>query len=142
MKNIHLSALAILPLLLAACASQGGGGSYDTQPGSSQATSAPAPNPVYDSQAAYEDNTEPSEPSAPAINPDPTIADPSTTSAYAPASPAPTSHAPGRTHTVVRGDTLSGLADKYNVPKASIKAANHMTSDTVFLGRTMIIPAR
>jgi LysM repeat protein len=43
-------------------------------------------------------------------------------------------------HTVVAGDTLSGISAKYKVPVAAIKQANRMTNDTVVLGRKMVIP--
>ncbi len=45
-------------------------------------------------------------------------------------------------HTVVKGDTLSGISAKYKIPSASIKQANRMTNDTVVLGRKMVIPPR
>jgi LysM repeat protein len=59
--------------------------------------------------------------------------------ANVPAATAPTQAA--TTHTVVKGDTLGGIAAKYKVPMASIKKANNMTKDTVVLGKKMIIPA-
>ena len=43
-------------------------------------------------------------------------------------------------HTVVAGDTLSGIASKYKVSAASIKQANNMTRDIVVLGKKMVIP--
>ena len=43
-------------------------------------------------------------------------------------------------HTVVKGDTLSGIASKYKVSIASIKTANKMTKDTVVLGSKIKIP--
>ena len=51
-------------------------------------------------------------------------------------------HAPATIHTVVKGDTLSGLSAKYRVPMASIMSANRMTDDKVILGRKMVIPPR
>ncbi len=64
--------------------------------------------------------------------------------APAPPVPEPSANPSGSAiiHTVVKGDTLSGLSAKYNVPMASIKAANRMTSDVVVLGRKMVIPPR
>jgi LysM repeat protein len=41
---------------------------------------------------------------------------------------------------VARGDTLSGIARKYGTTAAAIKQANGMTSDTVVLGKTLVIP--
>jgi LysM repeat protein len=93
-------------------------------------------NPTYDTPPAYED---------------------SGTAAVAPATPdvlAPSNPthqtalpaggaAPGvaSVHTVVKGDTLGGIANKYKVPIASIKKANAMTKDTVVLGKKLQIPA-
>jgi LysM repeat protein len=51
-------------------------------------------------------------------------------------------NAPASIHTVVAGDTLSGISAKYKVPSASIKQANRMTNDVVVLGRKMVIPPR
>jgi len=45
------------------------------------------------------------------------------------------------THTIIEGDTLSGIALKYNVPVEVIKTANDMTEDAVYLGAVLIIPA-
>jgi LysM repeat protein len=43
-------------------------------------------------------------------------------------------------HTVVAGDTISGISAKYKVPVAAIKKANGMTKDIVILGKKMVIP--
>ncbi|HSP42179.1 MAG TPA: LysM peptidoglycan-binding domain-containing protein [Luteolibacter sp.] len=125
MKHIHLSAAAVMSALLVSCASQKAD-TYDTDPyGYPDASLGQAPaqgseNPVYDTPAAYEE-----------------------ASAYTPAEPAaPEPSAPATIHTVVRGDTLSGLSAKYKVPMESIKRANNMTNDIVVLGRNMVIPAR
>ncbi len=82
-----------------------------------QPVNPPAANPTY-GQAAYEESATTPAPSAPA----------------APAAAASTSH------TVTRGDTLSGIARKYGTTSAAIKQANAMTSDTVVLGKTLVIP--
>lgn len=123
MKHIHLSAAAAISALLVSCASQSAG-TYDTgdpygYPDASlgQARALGAENPVYDTPAAYEE-----------------------AQAYTPPAPDPT--APATIHTVVKGDTLSGLSAKYKVPIESIKRANNMTNDTVILGRKMAIPPR
>ena len=127
MKHIHLAATAALAAALASCAPQGAD-TYDTgdpygyaDPGMAQ-TPAPAyDNPVYDTPAAYEETA--------------------ATPAYQePAAPSPTASA--TIHTVVKGDTLSGISSKYKVPMESIKQANRMTNDTVILGRKMVIPPR
>jgi LysM repeat protein len=139
MKSIRILALPIAALALASCASQKD--EYDTAnpygtPDAAQVTppvTTPA-NPVYDTPAAYEEGTglanAPVNPAVPAV---PAV----------PASPAaPTVPANGAAiiHTVVKGDTLSGISAKYKVPIASIKAANRMTNDTVVLDRKMVIP--
>ena len=44
-------------------------------------------------------------------------------------------------HTVVRGDTLSGIASRYGVAQATIARANHLpSSNIVMLGATLVIP--
>lgn len=56
--------------------------------------------------------------------------------------------APGNTggtnisHTVVSGDSLWGLARKYNTSIESIQAANNLTTTTIRTGQTLSIPAR
>lgn len=89
-----------------------------------QPVNPPADNPTY-SQAAYEENT------ASQVTP---VA-PSHSPAAAPSAPAAST-----THTVVKGDTLGGIARKYGVTSAAIKQANGMTSDTVVLGKQLSIP--
>lgn len=149
MKPAHLLVSAAVAASLVSCASQGDN-QYDTPGdpyGVADASMANPPaysNPVYDSPAAYEDaaaadHLAPAVPHtqlAPAI-PDPTPAYPSATPSARPAA-----SASAIIHTVVKGDTLSGISAKYNVPMASIKAANQMTNDTVVLGRKMVIPPR
>jgi peptidoglycan endopeptidase LytF len=83
---------------------------------------------VYDTPAAYEDSSTTA--AAPAAEPN------------IPAAPAPRAPSNGAAiiHTVVAGDTLSGISSKYKVPAATIKQANGMTKDTVVLGRKMVIP--
>jgi len=113
----------------------GGEGAYDTSnpygvPGEGAAESVPyqpvnppADNPTY-SQAAYEENS--------ATPPSATPAGPATSS--------PAASSASTTHTVVKGDTLGGIARKYGVTSAAIKQANGMTSDTVVLGKQLTIP--
>lgn len=133
MNSIRLLAPSLVAVALASCASQKTsdydtsdpyGASYGAQ--ADPALSEPA-NPVYDTPAAYEE-------SAPA--PD---------MAAVPDAAAP-SEAPSNgsaiIHTVVKGDTLSGISAKYKIPIASIKQANRMTNDVVVLGRKMVIPPR
>ncbi|MEC5344021.1 N-acetylmuramoyl-L-alanine amidase AmiB [Brenneria populi] len=44
-------------------------------------------------------------------------------------------------HKVVRGDTLSAIADRYGVSMKEIQRANDMRSGNVQLGQTLVIPA-
>ncbi|MCL4791318.1 MAG: N-acetylmuramoyl-L-alanine amidase [Gammaproteobacteria bacterium] len=44
-------------------------------------------------------------------------------------------------HVIRRGDTLSGIADRYNISMQRIRAVNGLRSDTVRLGQTLRIPA-
>ena len=85
-----------------------------------QAVNPPADNPTY-SQAAYEESGA------------------GATDATS-AAPAASASSAGTTHTVVRGDTLSGIARSYGTSAAAIKQANGMTSDTVVLGKQLVIP--
>jgi len=57
----------------------------------------------------------------------------------APARP-PAARPANRTHRVVSGDTLFGIAQKYGVSAAAIRAANRMENDVVKLGQTLVIP--
>ena len=141
MKSIHLIAASALSAAFVSCASQGDN-QYDTPgnpygPADASLVNPPAPpNPVYDTPAAYGDTITADDlaPAVPPVPPAPAIPDP--------VPGAPASNGPAIIHTVVKGDTLSGLSSKYNVPMAAIKAANNMTSDTVVLGRKMVIPPR
>lgn len=142
MSTVRYLALATAAFSLASCSlfKKGeenydtvDGGEYDTSnpygvPGEGsgesvpyQPVNPPADNPTY-GQAAYEDT-------APAV-PD-----------YSPPSTAAPSQATASTsHTVVRGDTLGGIARRYGTSASAIKQANGMTSDTVVLGKKLVIP--
>ena len=43
-------------------------------------------------------------------------------------------------HKIARGDTLSEIAQRYNVSSAAIRAANHLNSDAIRIGQTLSIP--
>ena len=137
MKSSYPILSSIVVVALAACAPKDSGydtsNPYGTPDGGHTANApyqaVPPVNPTYDTPAAYEDSTGAPAPVDPAIAP----------TANVPAATAPTQAA--ATHTVVKGDTLGGIAAKYKVPMASIKKANNMTKDTVVLGKKMIIPA-
>lgn len=138
MSHPHYLVLAAAACLLPSCSLFNKGeenydtvdGAYDTSnpygvPGENGAESVPyqpinppADNPTY-SEAAYED----------------------TGASPAPAAPTPSAPSAASTsHTVVRGDTLGGIARRYGTSTTAIKQANGMTSDTVVLGRKLVIP--
>lgn len=134
MTPISIAAPSVIVLALASCASQKN--AYDTSdpygaPDAGYAASPAGPatepaNPVYDTPAAYEEGG--------------ATAAPAPAHAETAAAPAPSGNGAAIIHTVVKGDTLSGISKKYKVPIASIKQANRMTNDTVVLGRKMVIP--
>lgn len=136
MTPLRILAPSLAVLALASCASQKVSDPYDTpapygggQYGYADPSADPPANPVYDTPAAYEETGS----AAPANDsPYPSPAP------YVPGGPA--SNGAAIIHTVVSGDTLSGLAAKYKVPVAEIKQANSMTNDIVVLGRKMVIP--
>jgi len=43
-------------------------------------------------------------------------------------------------HKIARGDTLSEIAERYNVSPAAIRAANRLNSDAIRIGQTLSIP--
>jgi LysM repeat protein len=145
MNPIRIIAPAALAATLVSCASQKAD-EYDTPdpygtPDASMSAQPPA-NPVYDTPAAYEEaaanpasGVAAMDPGAPA---DPGAITPSVPAV--PAAPAAPANGAAIIHTVVKGDTLSGISAKYKVPIASIKAANRMTNDVVVLDRKMVIP--
>jgi LysM repeat protein len=59
-----------------------------------------------------------------------------------PAAPtaAPTARPQRRTHTVVQGETLWGIARRYGVSPERIRAANQLQDDQVRIGQTLVIP--
>ncbi len=143
MTPIRILVPSLLAVLLASCGNQKAN-QYDT-PATPDANSMTEPaaapsNPVYDTPAAYEESTgapapavtNPNIPAAPVPRTAPT--------ATVPAAPKAPSNGAAIIHTVVAGDTLSGISAKYKVPTAAIKQANNMTKDTVVLGKKMVIP--
>ncbi len=44
------------------------------------------------------------------------------------------------TYTIVAGDTLWGLAQRFNTTVDAIKTLNNLTSDTIFVGQQLLIP--
>lgn len=47
----------------------------------------------------------------------------------------------GRVHTVVSGDTLSGLASRYGSSVAAIRSANNLRNDMIRVGQELLIPS-
>jgi N-acetylmuramoyl-L-alanine amidase len=43
-------------------------------------------------------------------------------------------------HVITSGDTLSGIAERYNVSTAAIRAANKLSTDKIRIGQTLSIP--
>lgn len=137
MTPIRILAPTLLAFAFASCASQKAD-QYDTgNPyGAADAAQVSEPaNPVYDTPAAYEEG------GSTASNPIPDPGPAASPNIPAPHStPAAPSNGAAIIHTVVAGDTLSGISSKYKVPVAAIKQANNMTKDIVVLGRKMVIP--
>jgi N-acetylmuramoyl-L-alanine amidase len=46
-----------------------------------------------------------------------------------------------RQHVIQRGDTLSGIADRYRVSPVRLREANRLASDMIRVGQVLIIPA-
>lgn len=138
MKPTRMLLASSLALALVSCANHKNdydtGNPYGTPDGGQAASATNTPNqpvnPTYDTPAAYEEST------AAPVNPEALAP----TSPTTPARPGAATHG-ATVHTVVAGDTLSGIANKYKVPMASIKKANGMTKDTVVLGKKLQIPA-
>lgn len=148
MKPNRILALAILAFPIVSC-SVDKSDQYDTTNPNGTADNStvnPSTNPVYDTPAAYEEsgttgtaNNASTTPIAP-YDPTPSATTPSSRPSTMPAVPTTPSNGAAMIHTVVAGDTLSGISSKYKVPSAAIKQANNMTTDTVVLGRKMVIP--
>ena len=47
----------------------------------------------------------------------------------------------GREYVISRGDTLSEIAQRFNVTVASLRARNSLSSNTIRIGQKLIIPA-
>jgi LysM repeat protein len=59
---------------------------------------------------------------------------------YNPLPAAPTAEA--TTHTVVKGDTIWGLTKKYGITGDALRQSNNLTTDVIWIGQHLIIPAR
>lgn len=60
--------------------------------------------------------------------------------AAAPAPAAPAAPTRAATHTIVRGDTLSGIAARYGTTVTALMNANGLNSTTIYAGRVLQIP--
>lgn len=56
--------------------------------------------------------------------------------------PSPTSSTTYKTYTVVKGDTLYGIANKYNISVDELKAINNLTSNTLYIGQQLKVPGK
>ena len=54
----------------------------------------------------------------------------------------PTPSGGQQTYTVQSGDSLSTIAQRYNVTVDDLKRANNLTNDTIQVGQKLVIPAR
>jgi LysM repeat protein len=59
---------------------------------------------------------------------------------YTPLPTEPTMEA--TTHTVAKGDTIWGLTKKYAISSEALREANNLTTDVIWIGQRLIIPAR
>lgn len=71
--------------------------------------------------------------------PAPTVTEP--TPAPAPVTSTPSPTAPITTYTVVSGDTLTLIAKKYNTTVTAIKQLNQLTTDAIYVGQRLTVPA-
>jgi LysM repeat protein len=146
MNPLKILVPSVIAVALASCAAHKDeydtANPYGTGDGTIAGADAAAGTQTYDTPAAYEDagsTAAVNSPNVPAQNP---VNDPAPVRTTTPSHSAPTSGGGTATsHTVVKGDTLGGIAKKYKVSIASIKAANGMTKDTVVLGKTLKIPS-
>lgn len=140
---MHPSTLLTTALLVASslsftsCAMKDGDDGYDTG-GYDSGYADPNPYGVPDQGGYGSNNYEEVNPPAQ----DPIYSPPAyeETTAPTPSGPPP---AVAGTHTVVKGDTLWGLSNKYGVSQDAIRAANNMPagSTNIRLGETLNIPA-
>lgn len=47
-----------------------------------------------------------------------------------------------KTYTVVKGDTLYGIANKYSISVDELKSLNNLTSNTLYIGQQLKVPAQ
>ena len=66
------------------------------------------------------------------------IASPTEPYSPVPAQPA----AVASTHTVVKGDTIWGLTKQYGITADALRQANNLTTDVIWIGQKLSIPAK
>jgi len=123
MTKSFLFLLPIASLCLTSCGDKSKD-NYDTAPTPGYDQPAPATAAPTYGAAAYEDAGV-----APVVE------------GAAAVTPPPVSTVAAKEHYVAPGDSLWKLSKQYGVSIDAIKAANNMTTDTVVLGKKMIIPA-
>lgn len=124
-----------------------GGGGYETPAVSEPAYTAPS-TPSYEAPPsndnyAFEASSKPAQStSTTSSKPKPKTSSSSSSSSTAKKKPTTVAKktTSSKSHTVVKGDTLYGLALKNKTTVAKIKAANGLTSDTIRLGQKIKIP--
>ena len=47
----------------------------------------------------------------------------------------------GQQYTIARGDTLSAIAQRFNVPLADLKIRNGISGEKIMVGQKLLIPA-
>lgn len=146
MNPIRPVAMSLLAFSFVSCASNHATPPDTASPyGTADAGQVSAPvtqsaNPVYDTPAAYEESGTTATGGTTATATSPSVPTSTNQKTPAPAISKPASNGAAIIHTVVAGDTLSGISAKYKVSAAAIKQANGMTKDTVVLGRKIVIP--
>lgn len=82
------------------------------------------------------DNTNPNKPVSVAAAPAPKPVTPA-----APANTSVTSTAPTKRHTVIEGDSIASIAERYAISTDSLLKQNHLTdSDSIYIGDVLTIP--
>lgn len=67
---------------------------------------------------------------------------PAPVAAATPAAPGAAGAAGEQSYTVAPGDSISVLADRFDIPSAAIRALNNLSGDNITVGQVLRIPAR
>lgn len=150
MKQTLLISLSAAVVAIFSTSCQNSNGTADNPYGAPAAApyQAPAANPYAAPTAggetgSYNPNGAPYQPLPGLPAPSPSV-DPPANSPYSPA-PAPNyggATASAGSHTVVSGDSLWGLARKYNTSVEAIQSANGLSDTVIRTGQTLTIPAQ